>query len=65
MQSPRPLQTLVLQVGDRDPREVVKIISTITGVEDILLIEGEELAYLKVDKQTVDLDRLKPFLNNT
>ncbi len=64
MQAPRPLQTLVLQVGDRDPREFVKIISTIVGVEDILLIEGEELAYLKVDKKTVDLERLKPFLNN-
>jgi MFS family permease len=64
MQAPRPLQTLVLKVGDRDPQEFLKIISTMAGVEDILLIEGEELAYLKVDKKTVDLERLKPFLNN-
>ena len=64
MQAPKPLQTLVLKVGDRDPQEFLKIISTMAGVEDILLIEGEELAYLKVDKKTVDLERLKPFLNN-
>ena len=65
LQSPRALQTLVLQVGDTDHQEFAKIISTITGVEDILLIEGEQLAYIKVDKQRVDMQSLKPYFNRT
>jgi predicted MFS family arabinose efflux permease len=65
LQSPRALQTLVLQVGDTDHQDFAKIISTITGVEDILLIEGEQLAYIKVDKQRVDMQSLKPYFNRT
>ena len=63
MQSPKPLQTLVLQIGNSNPDEFVKIISNIVGVEDILLVEGEDLAYIKVDKKTVDLPSLQPFFN--
>jgi len=55
----------VLQVGDTDHQDFAKIISTITGVEDILLIEGEQLAYIKVDKQRVDMQSLKPYFNRT
>jgi predicted MFS family arabinose efflux permease len=65
LQSPRALQTLVLQVGETDHQDFAKIVSTITGVEDILLIRGEPLAYVKVDKQTVDMPSLKPYLNRT
>ena len=65
LQSPRALQTLVLQVGDTDHQEFAKIISTITGVKDIILIEGEQLAYIKVDKQRVDMQSLKPYFNRT
>lgn len=63
LQSPRPMQTLVLQIGDRAHEDFAKIISTITGVEDILIVEGEQLAYIKVDKQTVDMLSLKPYFN--
>ena len=63
MQAPRSLQTLVLQVGETDRGEFVKIISKIAGVEDILLLEGEDLAYVKVDKQRVDLTSLRPYFN--
>jgi predicted MFS family arabinose efflux permease len=65
MQSPKALQTLVLQIGDKNPNEFAKIISNIVGVEDILLVEGEDLAYVKVDKTTVDLPSLQPFFNRT
>ena len=65
LQSPRALQTMVLQVGDANHQDFAKIISTITGVEDILLIEGEQLAYIKVDKQRVDMPSLKPYFNRT
>lgn len=63
LKSPRPLQTLVLEVGEMEHRDFVKIISNIVGVEDILLIKGESLAYAKVDKKTVDMSSIKPYLN--
>lgn len=63
LKSPRPLQTLVLQVGEMEHRDFVKIISNIVGVEDILVIKGESLAYAKVDKKTVDMTSIQPYLN--
>jgi len=63
MTSPRPLQTMILQVGVAKPNEFIKSVSTIVGVEDILLIEGEDLAYVKVDKTKVDRNSLEPFIN--
>jgi predicted MFS family arabinose efflux permease len=63
MVSPKPLQTLILQVGETKPNDFVKSISNLVGVEDILLIEGEDLAYVKVDKTLIDLKTLQPFLN--
>ena len=65
MASPKPLQTLILQVGETKASDFVKSISNIVGVEDILLIEGEDLAYVKVDKNLIDLNSLEPFLNRT
>lgn len=65
MTSPKPLQTLILQVGETKADEFVKSISNIVGVEDILLIEGEDLAYVKVNKNLIDLNSLEPFLNRT
>lgn len=63
MQSPKPLKSLVLQVPDKDSNEFKKIISSIAGVEDILLIEGEDLAYLKVDPKVIDMAILEPYFN--
>jgi predicted MFS family arabinose efflux permease len=65
MASPKPLQTLILQVGETKASDFVKSISNIVGVEDILLIEGEDLAYVKVNKNLIDLESLEPFLNRT
>jgi MFS family permease len=63
MQSPKPLKSLVLQVPDKDSNEFKKIISSIAGVEDILLIEGEDLAYLKVDPKVIDMAILEHYFN--
>ena len=65
MASPKPLQTLILQVGETKASDFLKSISNIDGVEDILLIEGEDLAYVKVDKTLIDLEIFQPFLNRT
>jgi predicted MFS family arabinose efflux permease len=63
LKSPRPLETLVLEVGEMEHRDFVKIISNIVGVEDILVVKGESLAYAKVDKKTVDMTSFQPYLN--
>jgi predicted MFS family arabinose efflux permease len=65
MTSPKPLQTLILQVGETKANDFVKSISNMSGVEDILLVEGEDLAYVKVDKTIIDLKTFQPFLNRT
>lgn len=65
MTSPKPLQTLILQVGETKANDFVKSISNMAGVEDILLVEGEDLAYVKVDKTIIDLKTFQPFLNRT
>ena len=63
LQAPRALQTVVLNVGDMECENFAKLILKVPGVDDILVIEGEQLAYAKVDKKTVDMSGLKPYFN--
>lgn len=63
LKSPRPLKTLVLTVGELAHTDFTKIVSNIAGVEDILLLEGERLAYVQVDRLQVDMSSLQPYLN--
>lgn len=63
LQAPKPLKTVVLNVDEGDHQAFAEKISTITGVEDILVIEGEPLAYAKVDRHNVDMGSLKPYFN--
>jgi predicted MFS family arabinose efflux permease len=63
LQTPRALQTVVLNVGDMVHEKFAKLILNVPGVEDILIVKGEQLAYAKVDKKTVDMSSLKPYLN--
>ncbi|MFQ3345522.1 MAG: putative MFS family arabinose efflux permease [Porticoccaceae bacterium] len=63
LESPRPLKTLVLAVGELEHTDFTKIVSNIAGVEDILLLEGERLAYVQVDRLQVDMSSLQPYLN--
>jgi len=63
LESPRPLKTLVLAVGELEHSDFTKIVSNIVGVEDILLLEGERLAYVQVDRLQVDMSSLQPYLN--
>ena len=63
LQTPRALQTVVLNVGDMAHENFAKLILNVPGVEDILLVKGEQLAYAKVDKKTVDMSSLKPYFN--
>ncbi|MBT3619170.1 MAG: MFS transporter [Porticoccaceae bacterium] len=61
--SPRPLQTVVLSVGSMEQQDFLKIVSNVTGVEDILLLKGEHLAYVQVDRLQVDMPSLQPYIN--
>ena len=63
LQTPRALQTVVLNVGDMAHDNFAKLILKVPGVEDILIVKGEQLAYAKVDKKTVDMSSLKPYFN--
>jgi len=63
LKSPRPLQTVVLSVGSMEQQDFLKIVSNVTGVEDILLIKGEHLAYVQVDRLQVDMPSLQPYIN--
>jgi len=63
LQPPRPLQTLVLGVGELKHQEFIKIVSNITGVKDILLVRHENLAYVQVDRSQVDMGSLQPYFN--
>ena len=63
LKSPRPLQTVVLSVGSMEQQDFLKIISNVTGVEDILLVKGEHLAYVQVDRLQVDMPSLQPYIN--
>ena len=63
LKSPRPLQTVVLSVGSMEQQDFLKIVSNVTGVEDILLVKGEHLAYVQVDRLQVDMPSLQPYIN--
>lgn len=63
LQTPRALQTVVLNVGDMAHEKFAKLILKVSGVEDILVVKGEQLAYAKVDKKTVDMASLQPYFN--
>ena len=63
LKSPRPLQTVVLSVGSMEQQDFLKIISNVAGVEDILLVKGEHLAYVQVDRLQVDMPSLQPYIN--
>ena len=63
LETPRTLQTVVLNSGDMGHEDFAKLILKVPGVEDILIVSGEQLAYAKVNTQTVDMSGLKPYFN--
>ena len=63
LEAPKALQTVVLNSGDMAHEDFAKLILKVPGVEDILVVRGEQLAYAKVNKKTVDMAGLKPYFN--
>lgn len=64
LQVPRALHTYVLNSGDIPPQVFAKSMLNIVGVEDILVLDGEQLAYVKVDRNIIDFVSIEPFLNS-
>ena len=63
LEAPKALHTVVLNSGDMGHEDFAKLILNVPGVEDILVVRGEQLAYVKVNKKTVDMAGLKPYFN--
>lgn len=54
----RLLDSLVVRVGHADDHDCQSLLASIQGVEEVIIVEGESIAYLKVDKETLDQDEL-------
>ena len=63
LEAPKALHTVVLNSADMGHEDFAKLILNVPGVEDILVVRGEQLAYVKVNKKTVDMAGLKPYFN--
>jgi hypothetical protein len=54
----RLLDSLVVNVNHAAGLDCQAMLEAVTGVEDVIIIEGEVTAYLKVDKGRLDHDAL-------
>lgn len=62
MQAPRYTNSIMLNLIDlsaADPQEVSATLAAIPGVEDVVVLQGERAAYLKVDRQLLDESQLR------
>lgn len=64
MRKPNFFTSYILNVGDvteERAEEIIKGLSGVVGVEDVTVIVEESVAYLKIDKQKINMDELKEF----
>lgn len=64
MQAPRYLSSHMLNVGELDPlraRDLTSRLRRIPGVEEAVVIVEDGVAYLKIDRAVLDMDRLEEF----
>jgi len=54
----RLLDSLVVTVHDHAGMDCKAMLEAVSGVEEVIFIEGESTAYLKVDKEKLDMDAL-------
>lgn len=54
----RLLDSLVVTVHDHAGMDCKAMLEAVSGVEEVIIIEGESTAYLKVDKEKLDMDAL-------
>lgn len=64
MQKPHFFISYLLNVGavtEKEAQEIVKDLSHVTGVVDVTVIAEDGVAYLKIDKQKVNMEQLHKF----
>jgi predicted MFS family arabinose efflux permease len=64
MKKPHFFTSYLLNVGEvteKEAQEIIKGLSVVTGVVDVTVIAEDGVAYLKIDKQHVDMDELHRF----
>jgi len=58
----RLLESLVVTVSDHSGVDCRSMLELVDGVEEVIIIEGESIAYLKVDKEKLDLEALNKII---
>ncbi len=58
----RLLDSLVVTVNHAAGMDCKSMLETVTGVEEVIIIEGESTAYLKVDKELLDHQALEKII---
>lgn len=64
MKKPRFHTSYLLNVGEvteTDAQEIIKGLSKVEGVEDVTVIAEDGVAYLKIDKQKINMDEMHQF----
>lgn len=61
----RLLDSLVVSVSHIIGKDCDQRLASLDGVEEVIIIEGESTAYLKIDKRVLDAEALKALLQGT
>ncbi|HEY7885387.1 MAG TPA: MFS transporter [Cellvibrionaceae bacterium] len=62
MRPPRYLASMLLALHGKQAAEVTASLQAIDGVEEVLVVESEQMVYLKVDNARVDRERIQQVL---
>jgi len=61
----RLLDSLVVTVGNEAGVSCKQTLEKVKGVEEVIILEGESTAYLKVDKKQLDNDALQKIIDQS
>ena len=67
MKNPKKIKSYTLSLGDVDEnraQEIIKLLESLDGVEEVLFASGDQAAYLKVDHSIFDETELRGFSQN-
>jgi MFS family permease len=56
------LDSMVVKVNHQAGHDCQSLLEAIEGVEEVIILEGESIAYLKVDKERLDLEALNQII---
>lgn len=56
------LESLVVKLDGADMGEIMRQLMSVKGVEEVILLEQESTAYLKIDKELLDVENLEQII---